>query len=192
MGNENEKQWTIISRKSRVNDKALGPWESAGVDDNVIVEFLKRRFLKESMSVIVFEILAAITCIIGIFVFLMLGDDIYIVAVIAVLAVILLCSLFDNIRERMVRKVIIENKDYQLCDCEAYEVSEKDDEKECFIRDTNGVEFVEQSVNGEIKPMAVKYYHYFSGKDFTGKLLRVRAGQKGMLYMFFPVNYLKK
>lgn len=189
---DDELLWTRVERKVRVNDLALGPWESADVDDNLVRHILKKRFISETISFIIFEILVVITCLVGIVVMLAVYDDTIMAFIIAILAAVTVSSLAMNISDIQEKIHILDNKEYSMCDCIAFGVDGKRKENGCFVKDLNGNVLLEQTAGSEAAPKAVFYYSYFSDDDYSGRLLKVRNGKRGILFLFFPTNYLKQ
>ena len=184
--------WTSISSGTRVNDMALGPWEYAGTNDNLIHQYLKKRFLKENTSVIVFQIFCVLTCGLAMIISVMVYDTYSLFWLAAAVAMVTIYFLSFNLYEHRLLREIIRNKEYVLCDCVAYELSGRKQEKKCFLKDLSGTVLMEQTGEQPETPMGVPYYDYFSSKDFSGKLLRVRYGSRGYHYMFFPTHFLEK
>lgn len=183
--------WRQISKDTKVNDEQLGPWENAGVDDSIINEYLKKRFLKEINMMIIFEVLLSVTCFVGLIESLMLWDDIFLTILLAVIAIYSNGCLYKNIQNKRILRVIIQNKEYQLCDCEAFDIDITKTGKYCYIKDTNGQTFLIQKNDNTPVPIKITYHGYFSDKEFDARLLRMKGIDDKMFYVVFPEYYLK-
>lgn len=188
---EQLKEWRKIEKNLEVNDETLGPWESAGVDDNVISEFLERRFLKENDAIIVFQAFFSFTMFVAVIELLMLSDDIALTVVVAMITAGLNYLTISNITNRKERKLILERKQYQVCECTAFDIVDNRDKKYCYVQDASGNVLMERETGKDPVPKKITFHCYFSGKDYSGKILRLKNGRKGMYYIMFPTLYLK-
>lgn len=173
----------------QTNVQKLGPWMQAGVDDGVISELLKKKYLGADYSILFFQMIGFITGIAALFTTLIRGENILLSVAAAIIVMIFLYCIFENQKDRKIRKNNIEKKLYEVCDVEAFDLSNEANRKYCYVKDQNGTVFMQQGK--EEKPKKVMYFAYFSGKDYSAKLLKMRYGRKEMLYLVFPVAYLK-
>lgn len=182
--------WTRVERKVRVNDMALEPWENAGGYDGTIKAYLKKRFLKETLAVIIFDVFFLVVGLMGLVVAFMILDD-YVLGFVLVVAMgFAISSLTNNIAERRVNRMTLDNQEYQLCSVEAFNFDYRTPEKVCYVKDMAGTVLMTQTAGSEPVPMKVIYHAYMSEKECTGKLLRVKNGNHGYLYVMFPDTYL--
>lgn len=183
--------WTTISRDCKINDLSLGPWHYAGTDDNAIHQYLTRVFLKENMSVILFQIFTVCVCGLAMLISVMVYNTYSLFWLSFVAALLSMCFLYSNLQQQRLMRNTIRNKEYSLCDCIAYEFDDRHQDKVCCVKDLSGTILMECNRDQSPKPHQVPYYSYFSNNHFSGKLLRVRRGKQGYHYMFFPDRYLE-
>lgn len=183
--------WRKISKEISVNDEELGPWENAGMDDGIIKDFLKKRFLKEKTMMIVFQILVSVSCFVAVIELLMLSEDTLSAIVVLIIACITNYCLYNNLREKHQLNQIIQHQEYQLCDCTAFEITNNRNTKYCYVIDSQNHILQERNGDKEPVPMKVAYHGYFTDKDNEARLLRVNGIKKSMLYYVFPVFYLR-
>lgn len=188
---DNVQNWREISKDIYINDNELSEWEAAGVDDNKITEFLKKRFIKEKNMMIIFEIFVSVTGFLGLLQLLMLSNDYLLMGLLVIIVLISNGCLYSNIREKNFYNLLITNKQYQVCDCTAFDIDITRTAKYCYVKDMNGQTLLEKKTNAEPVPMRLAYHGYFTDKEYDAKLLRMKGIENKMHYFVFPVFYLK-
>ncbi len=184
-------QWTKTADGTFVNDGELGPWGRAGVDDGIIQEFVKLRFIKEKRMMIIFELVVTITCVAFIINNMMIDSDIALMAVAFVLAIFSNICLINNYNEIGRMKVNLLNKCYSVCDCTAFDVFINVKEKHCCVKDMSGTVLLGRTENGEVSPQKLSYYGFFDEKDYNAQLLKIMDGRGKMHYFVMLDKYLK-
>ena len=177
--------------KDKTNVEELEPWNKAGVDDGTINELLRKKYLGADNSIFIFQLLGLLTSIAATFITLMDGEDILLIIVAVVVAMTFLYCILENQKDRKIRKTCIQNKEYEVCDVDAYDFINTVNKKYCYVKDKNGTVFMDQNGKEDWKPKKVMYYAYFSAKNYSAKLLRMRYSRNSMLYVVFPIDYLK-
>ena len=104
--------WTTISRDCKINDLSLGPWHYAGTDDNASHQYLTRVFLKENMSVILFQIFTVSVCGLAMLISVMVYNTYSLFWLSFVAALLSMCFLYSNLQQQRLMRNTIRNKEY--------------------------------------------------------------------------------
>lgn len=179
------------SIKDKTNIEKLNTWVQAGVDDGTINELLRKKYLGADTSLFVFQTAGFVTSIVAVFIAWIRYADILLSMLAAVFAMVFLYCILENYKDRKIRKTNIEKRLYEVCDVEAFDLTNNAGRKYCYVKDKEGTVFMKQEQKDKWVPKKVMYYAYFSGKDYSARLLRMRYSRNSVLYIVFPVAYLK-
>lgn len=188
---DNDQNWRQISKDTYINDNELSVWEAAGVDDGKITDFLKKRFVKEKNMMIFFEIFVSVTVFIGLIELLMLSQDYLLMGLLVVIILISNSCLYSNIRDKNYYNNLITSKQYQVCDCIAFDIDITRNAKYCYVKDMTEQVLLEKGKNNSPMPKRLTYHGYFTDKEYDAKLLRMEGLNNTMHYFVFPDFYLK-
>lgn len=173
-------------------NEEFGPWTSAGVHDNTVSDFLKRKILKENNSIFLFELFCLVVSLAALFASL-LFTPLYVTAVITVIAGIFVYLVSENNRERVIINRLLDAKKYQICEVEAYELaSSKASKKYCYVKDMQGNIFYDEKKTQPLEPQKVTYHWYFNSKENKGIMVKMPKGTKGMYYVVLPAGFLER
>lgn len=179
----------MMDQNLQAQNETFGPWIKAGVHDNVVADFLKRKILKEHNSILFFELFCLIVSLVALFASLLFAP-VYATIVITVLAGVLVYLVIEKNRERKIILSYIDQKQYQISEVEVFDFDANKAVKKCFVRDRSGNPFVDPTQK-QSNQTAVTYHSYFSDKETRAVLIRMKKGSKGMYYIVLPESYLR-